>query len=209
MDYNKWLLSLKDTTLRRVYTYSYRTIARADTAAIVLMVDGFAKVPAGELLIFSPSIHDKVSNWVNYGFEFMEINIAETNQDISECFEVLSQLRPKLEKESFTALIQELMLNHGYKLVYLKHSEVKSVMGIRIGYWLHTGKYLEIEDFVTTSDERSKGYGVRLLNWAKEYAKANQCNQVRLVSGVTREKAHKFYQNNGMSFEAKYYSFNL
>lgn len=139
----------------------------------------------------------------------MEIGIAETDSEISECYEVLTQLRPQLKKESFVALIRELMLNQDYKLIYLRNFEIKSVMGIRIGVWLHTGKYLEIEDLVTSSDERSNGYGLQLLNWAKEYAKTNKCNQVRLVSGVARERAHKFYQNNGMSFEAKYFSFNI
>ena len=140
----------------------------------------------------------------------MEIVIAETDKEIFECYGVLSQLRPQLGKENFVTLIRELMLNQGYKLIYLKNnSEVKSVMGIRIGWWLHTGKYLEIEDLITSSNERSNGYGKQLLNWAKEYAKANSCNQLRLVSGVAREQAHKFYQNNGMSFEAKYFSINI
>ncbi|NRQ43970.1 GNAT family N-acetyltransferase [Rheinheimera sp. YQF-2] len=139
----------------------------------------------------------------------MEIGIAETDKEISECYEVLSQLRPQLKKDRFVALIHELMLSQGYKLIYLKNPEIKSVMGIRIGLWLHTGKYLEIEDLVTSSNKRSNGYGMQLLNWAKEYAKANNCNQVRLVSGVAREQAHKFYQNNGMSFEAKYFSINI
>jgi GNAT superfamily N-acetyltransferase len=139
----------------------------------------------------------------------MEIGIAETDNEIFECYEVLTQLRPQLKKESFVALIRELMLSQGYKLIYLKDYEIKSVMGIRIGLWLPTGKYLEIEDLVTSSSERSKGYGMQILNWAKEYAKVNKCNQLRLVSGVAREQAHKFYQNNGMSFEAKFFSFSI
>lgn len=139
----------------------------------------------------------------------MEIGIAETDDEISKCYEVLAQLRPQLKKESFVALVRELMITQGYKLIYLKDFEIKSVMGIRIGLWLHTGKYLEIEDLITSSTERSNGYGMQLLNWAKEYAKSNKCNQVRLVSGVARHQAHKFYQNNGMSFEAKYFSIDL
>lgn len=139
----------------------------------------------------------------------MEIGIAETDDEISKCYEVLAQLRPQLKKESFVALVRELMITQGYKLIYLKDFEIKSVMGIRIGLWLHTGKYLEIEDLITSSTERSNGYGMQLLNWAKEYAKSNKCNQVRLVSGVARDQAHKFYQNNGMSFEAKYFSIYL
>jgi GNAT superfamily N-acetyltransferase len=139
----------------------------------------------------------------------MKIGIAETDEEISECYEVLSLLRPQLKKESFVAIIRKLMLNQDYKLVILKNPEIKSVMGVRIGLWLHTGKYLEIEDLITFSSDRSNGYGKHLINWAKEYAKVCNCNQVRLVSGVSREQAHKFYQNNGMSFEAKYFSINI
>ena len=139
----------------------------------------------------------------------MEIGIALTDDEIFACYQVLTQLRPQLTQASFVATIRELMLHQGYKLIYLKDPEIQSVMGVRIGSWLHTGKYLEIEDLVTASEARSNGYGVQLLNWAKEYAKANKCNQVRLVSGLVREQAHKFYQNNGMLFEAKYFSLKL
>lgn len=139
----------------------------------------------------------------------MEIGIAESDDEIIECFEVLSQLRPQLKRETFVALIRKLMHSHGYRLVFLRNSGIKSVMGVRIGMWLHTGKYLEIEDLITSSNDRSNGYGEHLLEWAKQYAKLNECGQVRLVSGVAREQAHQFYQRNGMSFEAKYFSINV
>lgn len=139
----------------------------------------------------------------------MEIKIAGTDEEIMECFEVLNELRPHLDSEGFVTLIRELQHSHNYELVYLKQTNVKSVMGIRTGLWLHTGRYLEIEDLITSSRERSNGYGAKLLHWAKEYAKAKSCNQLRLVSGVAREQAHEFYENNDMFYEAKYFSINL
>lgn len=139
----------------------------------------------------------------------MEIKIAESDDEILACYEILSQLRPQIKIENFVFLIRDLMRDQSYKLVFLKEREIKSVMGIRIGLWLHSGKYLEIEDLVTSRKNRSNGYGGQLFEWAKEYAKQNNCNQVRLVSGVSREQAHKFYQENGMSFEARYFSINI
>ena len=35
------------------------------------------------------------------------------------------------------------------------------------------------------------------------------CDQVRLVSGVQRVDAHRFYEREGMRFEAKYFSMDL
>lgn len=83
------------------------------------------------------------------------------------------------------------------------------MVGYRIADWLHTGKYLEIEDLVTDSGQGSKGYGSLLFDWVIEQAKTERCNQVRLVSGVRRERAHKFYLKRGMVWEAKYFSINV
>lgn len=75
--------------------------------------------------------------------------------------------------------------------------------------WLYTGKYLEIDDLITTEAERSKGYGAKLFDWLAGYAREQNCVQLRLVSGIQRADAHRFYQNMGMKFEAKYFWLNL
>lgn len=76
--------------------------------------------------------------------------------------------------------------------------------------WLaFDGKYLEIEDFVTKSGERSKGYGGELFDWLIVQAKENGCNQLRLVSNVARTDAHRFYERKGMARGAQYFSMNL
>jgi len=71
------------------------------------------------------------------------------------------------------------------------------------------GKYLEIEDLVSKSDERSKGYGGQLFDWLIERAEENHCDQIRLVSRVTRFNAHRFYLRKRMNIEAHYFSMNL
>jgi len=139
----------------------------------------------------------------------MEIKIASSDIEISECFQLLSQLRPQYEHDEFIAKVKELNNQNGYQLVYLKDNHIKSVAGMRISNWLHTGKYLEIDDLVTCSESRSKGYGSKIFDWLSTYATEQSCNQMRLVSGVARERAHSFYLNKGMNYEAKYFSLNL
>ena len=139
----------------------------------------------------------------------MEIKIASSDIEISECFKLLSQLRPQYEHDEFLTKVKDLNTQNGYQLVYLKDKQIKSVAGMRISDWLHTGKYLEIDDLVTCSDSRSKGYGSKVFDWLADYAKEKSCNQIRLVSGVTRERAHSFYLAKGMNYEAKYFSLNL
>lgn len=135
---------------------------------------------------------------------------AWTPEDISKCFNVMKQLRPHLSQEQFIESVVRMAKNHGYLLVYgEQEGEVVCVAGLRMAEWLHTGRYLEIEDFVTSDGYRSQGIGGNLFSDIVQFARENNCNQVRLVSGLKREKAHQFYIGNGMVCEAKYFSIYL
>ncbi len=139
----------------------------------------------------------------------MKIGLATTPEHIAASFTVISELRPHLSLDSFMALVERMQKNHGYKLVYLDDDGIKAVAGIRIAEWLYAGKYLEIDDLITTATARSKGYGSQLISWVANYARQQECAQLRLVSGVQRVDAHRFYLNQGMKFEAKYFSMDL
>lgn len=139
----------------------------------------------------------------------MPIQFANTPETIRTCFPLINELRPHLSLDNFLALIARMQQQSGYQLVYLDDHGIKALAGIRIAEWLHTGKYLEIDDLITTADSRSQGYGGQLFDWIANYARELGCSQVRLVSGVQRERAHQFYLNKGMKFEAKYFSLNL
>lgn len=137
------------------------------------------------------------------------IKFAETEEEILNCFAVLSPLRPHLSFEEFSVRFQRLSNKTNYKLVYLYTDNIKAVAGIRISEWLHTGKYLEIEELITAPEERSKGFGGALFDWILAYAKEQECSQLRLISGNSRERAHQFYLDKGMIWEAKYFSIDV
>ena len=139
----------------------------------------------------------------------MYIGIAQTKAEISACFACMSILRPHLELPTFVAAVERMAASNAYQLIYVDSAGIKSVAGIRISEWLHTGKYLEIEELVTLPDQRSHGYGGKLFDWLCEYARQHGCRQVRLVSGVKRSDAHRFYERKGMVYEAKYFSLDV
>ncbi|MEK7724331.1 MAG: hypothetical protein AAB336_08300 [Acidobacteriota bacterium] len=92
------------------------------------------------------------------------IKIAETEEEIRKCFPVMAELRPHFTNEdAFLKQVKRQIENDKFQLVFLDDNGVKAVGGIRIGEWLARGKYLEIEDLVTTADSRSKNYGGQLL----------------------------------------------
>ena len=121
----------------------------------------------------------------------------------------MAELRPHIKRSEFMSTVKRLAEIAGYRLAYLTDGGVKAVAGFRISEWLAGGKYLEIEDLVAISGERSKGYGGELFDWLVKYAEENGCNQIRLVSRVTRFDAHRFYLNKRMIIEAYYFSRQL
>ncbi len=137
------------------------------------------------------------------------ITIAQGEQEISDCYLVMAELRPHIRPDEFLPMVKRLTKIAGFQLAYLTDGEIKAVAGFRISEWLAGGKYLDIEDLVAKSGERSKGYGGELFDWLVEHARDNNCLQVRLVSRVNRLDAHRFYLRKGMNLEAHYFSMSL
>jgi GNAT superfamily N-acetyltransferase len=138
-----------------------------------------------------------------------KITLATSEQEVLDCYPVMAELRPHLKRDEFVSTVKRLAEIAGYQLACLTDGGVKAVAGFRISEWLAGGKYLEIEDLVATSDERSKGYGGELFDWLVTHAEQNHCREIRLVSRVTRFDAHRFYLNKRMIIEAYYFSRQL
>lgn len=137
------------------------------------------------------------------------IAIAETDDEIQNCYQVMAELRPHVSFDEFLPMVRRLTQIAGFKLAYLTDGEIKAVGGFRISEWLGGGKYLEIEDLAAKSGEQSKGYGGALFDWLIEYAKENDCHHVKLVSHVKRFGAHRFYLQKRMDIQGHYFSMNL
>ena len=137
------------------------------------------------------------------------ISIAANEQEILNCYPVMAELRPHIQPSQFLPMVRRLTEVAGFQLAYLQDGGIKAVAGFRISEWLAGGRYLEIEDLVAQSNERSKGYGGELFEWLVKYAKEHGCRQIRLVSRVSRVDAHRFYLRKGMNLEAHYFSIDV
>lgn len=124
---------------------------------------------------------------------FMTIALAQTDEEISRCYWVMAQLRPHLVESAFLGRIRR-MQAEGFYLAFLEDSgAVRAVAGYRYYDKLHSGRNLYVDDLVTDSEDRSRGYGGKLLAWLTDEARAHGCTQLELDSGVTRFEAHRFY----------------
>jgi GNAT superfamily N-acetyltransferase len=136
----------------------------------------------------------------------MNIQIANTDSEIAACYPVMKQLRPDIAEEKFVQKIRELQ-KFGYQLVYLEVSgKPVAVAGFRISESLAWKRYLYVDDLVTLTNERSKGYGSRLLKWLTDLASRERCEQFHLDSGVQRKDAHRFYEREGMQLPSYHFA---
>ena len=84
--------------------------------------------------------------------------------------------------------------------VFIAESAQVGVIG-----WLHVSRQplleveirAEVNGLVVTEEQRGVGAGARLLAAAEEWARKQGCKSMSVRSNVIRERAHKFYEQNG------------
>lgn len=73
-------------------------------------------------------------------------------------------------------------------------------------FWM-TGLTCYVSSIITNENARGKGYGIALMDHAKELAESKKCRAIILDSGFPRISAHNFYEKYG--FEKSCYGFEL
>lgn len=137
------------------------------------------------------------------------IRIAETDEEIAACFDVVRELRTQLERGSFVARVR-LQERDGYRLAYAdEQGAVAAAAGFRISTFLAWGRALYVDDLVTSASVRSRGHGHALLEWLVQHARANGCEQLHLDSGTFRKDAHRFYLRERMEISSFHFSRTL
>ncbi len=139
----------------------------------------------------------------------MQIQLAETEEQIRLCYPVVHQLRTHLSESDFVRQVRE-QQGVGYQLAYLAISgRPVAVAGFRLTQCLAWGRFLYVDDLVTLASQRSRGHGAELLRWLQARARAAGCSQLHLDSGVEKRDAHRFYEREGMEKSSFHYSWKL
>ncbi len=139
----------------------------------------------------------------------MSIRLAESDDDILSCFEVMVELRRHLVREEFVERVR-LQQSEGYQLVLLRDAEdVVAVAGFRITASLYAGRNLYVDDLVTAPTVRSQGHGQELFDWLIGLAREKGCEALHLDSGVHRFDAHRFYLRNRMNIVSHHFGIDL
>ena len=139
----------------------------------------------------------------------MKIQAAKTNEDFINCFEVMKELRPHHNLESFLATIDQMKIE-GYHLLFLEDNDkVVCVAGFRFTTTLYDGLIIDFDDFVTIADARGKGYAGILFDHLLGIARERSIKTIHLNSNHQRFDSHRFYLNKKMKIIAHHFRIEL
>ena len=136
------------------------------------------------------------------------IHLAKEDREIEDCYPVMAELRGHLTRDEFVRRVKH-QATSGYLLAYLRDGEIRAVAGFRFLECLAWERILYVDDLVSASGDRSKGYGSALFDWLVDYAREHGCTQLHLDSRVTRFDAHRFYLRKRMIIECHHFSLDL
>ncbi|MDV2581804.1 GNAT family N-acetyltransferase [Alkalibacillus haloalkaliphilus] len=131
----------------------------------------------------------------------------ESKEDILEAFPIMKQLRTHLEELTYLDLVEDAQQNDQYNMAALYDGDqMVAVIGFKPMITLYYGRFVWVCDLVTDINERSKGYGEKLLEYVHNWAEENGYESVALSSGLSRTDAHRFYEEK-MDYDKVSYVF--
>jgi len=135
----------------------------------------------------------------------LKIKEVNTEEDLIQCFEVMKELRPHHNIDSFITTAEQ-MKTEGYHLLYIE-DEGKAVCtaGFRFTTTLYDGLIIDFDDFVTVANARHKGYAGMLFDHLVAIAKERSIKTIHLNSAHHRFDAHRFYLNKKMKIIAHHF----
>lgn len=130
------------------------------------------------------------------------IGVAFSDTEIDAAFDVIRQLRSHLVRDTFVETVRSLMATENFRLATLiDDGVVRCVAGYRVISMLYRGRILVIDDLVTDAAARSRGYGAQMLHWLRQEARRLHCEELQLISRLSRTDAHRFYRREGFRVE--------
>ncbi len=136
----------------------------------------------------------------------MQVKLLSEEAELDKVGPVLRELRPQYSQEQLLRQIKKQQTN-GYQLAWVEEDgAVLCVAGFVIAEKLAWQKHLYVDDLVSSESQRSRGAGKLLMDWLKQYAREQGCQQLHLDSGVQRFAAHRFYLREGFAIASHHFS---
>ncbi len=131
--------------------------------------------------------------------------------DLRAVWPVVAQLRPEFDQERFvTQMLRQIDTDHCRATVlYDAEGVPRAFAAWRVMEMLAVGRHVYVDDLITDTAARSRGYGKAMLDWLKAEAKRLGCVRLQLDSGTQRQDAHAFYLRERLRIEALHFGVEL
>lgn len=133
----------------------------------------------------------------------MQIKEVKTELEIQKCWEVISLLRPHLDKNNWLEIILEMMKNEKYSIATIEDNDkFVAFAGYRIMNSLHSGHIIYIDDLCTLESHRGKGLATQLLDYVEDVSRKMNLDAVVLDTDFHNHTAQKIYFKSGFKLVA-------
>lgn len=124
---------------------------------------------------------------------------ADTPEALRACYPVMKQLRPHLQSEAEFLERVARQAAEGYRLLAeWQDDQPVALAGYRLQENLVYGKFLYVDDLITTEAARGSQCGARLLDALSEVAAQSGCVRLTLDTGLANALAQRFYFRQGL-----------
>jgi len=99
-----------------------------------------------------------------------------------------------------TARLRQLTPASKHAVFVAESAEAARVVGwihVSVSHLLESYVRAEVNGLIVAEGQRSAGAGAKLLEAAEEWARKRGCRGMNVRSNVIRERAHKFYEQQG------------
>ena len=127
------------------------------------------------------------------------LRLLDSEQDFQSAFPIMKELRPHLpDAASFIEQVGR-QAEQGYRLLAAwQGDQVAGLAGYRLQENLIYGKFLYVDDLITTAHARSDGVGAALIGAVREDARRQGCAHLVLDPGLGNALGPRFYFRQGL-----------
>lgn len=128
-----------------------------------------------------------------------DIRHADTEAALRASYAVMRELRPHLQSyEDFATRVQR-MTDQNYRILTAWQGDTAlAVAGYRLQENLVYGRFLYVDDLVTSEASRGQNLGARLLEALTDIAMQENCDKLVLDTALSNALAQRFYFREGL-----------
>ena len=111
---------------------------------------------------------------------------------------LIQQSNPELDEPTFASRLERMIESGGYRCIAAyRDGAIVGVSGFWVGTALWCGTYVEPDNVVVDTNQRSGGIGGKMMRWIEAEAERLGCEIMKLETYAARTRTREFYRREG------------